>query len=263
MHNAARRCTRFVRAVVLPLCVAGCGSLVGPDFPSGDLIAIEAPAEFTLWWSLVEQCSGRSGSLAAVQFYRTRDPMLFVDGKRYDGYWWSEGNRIALATPQDGATVRHEMLHALLRRGDHAPEYFAGRCDGWISHDQPGTYNVPASAQAAVVPGRDALRASLATFPASPRAGEFGGAFVYVITGESVRSDPVWVPVTNGLLATLFVAGSPIGTGAVTSATRMYFAPGQRRQVLVDARVTEAQSFDVLGAYAGAPAPSHRIQIAP
>ncbi|WP_310569838.1 hypothetical protein [Gemmatimonas sp.] len=263
MRNAAIQCTRFVLALVLTLCVAACDSLVGPEFPSGNLVELQAPPEFTLWWSLVEQCSGRRGSLAAVQFFRTRDPMLIVDGKRYDGYWWSEGNRVALVTPEDGATVRHEMLHALLQRGDHAPEYFAGRCDGWIRFDHPGTFGVPASPEAAVVSGTDALRATLTTLPAAPRASEFRGAFVYLITAESVRTAPVWVPVTNGLLATVFVTGNPIGMGAVTTATRLFFAPSQRRQALIDARITDAGYIDVVGSYVGAATLPQRVEIAP
>ena len=98
---------RLMLAALLALFVTGCDSLVGPKFRAGDVIAIEAPPQFTLWWSLVEQCSGRRGSLPAVHFYRTRTPTLTVDGKQYAGFWWSDGNRVVLTNPDDGATVRH------------------------------------------------------------------------------------------------------------------------------------------------------------
>lgn len=53
-----------------------------------------------------------------------------VDGEDAAGYWSSNGNRIVLVDEimDDGAGVRHEMLHALLRVGGHPRAQFLGRC---------------------------------------------------------------------------------------------------------------------------------------
>jgi hypothetical protein len=90
------------------------------------------------WWSQVEGCSGRTGAFDAVRWYvvpgdepfrvaTIRQPVL--------GYWDSLANRIVLLEWVPSATelVRHEILHALLKRTDHPAEYFERRCGALIS----------------------------------------------------------------------------------------------------------------------------------
>lgn len=66
----------------------------------------------------------------AVRWYRTPGSAVLLDGVPVGGYWGSRGNRIVL--PEDvldnGAAVRHEMLHALLQVRGHPREQFLERC---------------------------------------------------------------------------------------------------------------------------------------
>lgn len=65
------------------------------------------------------------------------DSPVLGDGVEYDAYWMAAGNRIIIARRfvRDGLIVRHEILHALLGRGDHPPEYFRRRCAGIVDRN--------------------------------------------------------------------------------------------------------------------------------
>ncbi len=123
------------RAGWLPLLAlfAGC-DLLGPATPLPDsAVAFQAPAQFQDWWARTEACAGRTGRFAGITWYLVPGASTFLsEGAVQVGRWSRSGSesRIVLAGDfaADELVVRHEMLHALLDRGDHPPEYFVARC---------------------------------------------------------------------------------------------------------------------------------------
>jgi hypothetical protein len=96
-------------------------------------VALAAPIQYQDWWARTEACSGRQGRLADVAWFVVPDVTEFPtpDGAEV-GRWTrgSNGTRIVIAEAylDDELVVRHEMLHALMDRGDHPAAYFADRC---------------------------------------------------------------------------------------------------------------------------------------
>jgi len=120
--------------VTVSLAVAACEGLVAP-LPS-DAEEFSPPAAYSNWWNMTEACSGKRGSLGAITWFKTdqilRDPGT---GQPIVGFWTSGSNRIVLMTGVvlDGGSVRHEMLHALLRKPGHARNQFLGKCAGTVN----------------------------------------------------------------------------------------------------------------------------------
>lgn len=232
--------------------LAACDLPTAATFPEDDLVALEPPPQFAYWWSLVEQCSGRTSSLATVRWFTTRSGPVMVEGTSYDGYWWRDGNRVAVGNPDDGRTVRHEMLHALLDRGDHPLDMFAGRCAGVVGfRTAPESHGVPPlfGARARTVPAESALVVTIARDPVAPSRSERGGWFTYVVTARNTTGAPVWVPL-HGYTAAYYVREEGLaGTYEETRAARVFFLPGQERRVVLDARVPWLDTVHVQGAY--------------
>lgn len=90
------------------------------------------PAQYRVWWSEVEACSGRTGDFDAVTWLRVDPPALLQDqdGTPVRGLWIAPGNRIAIHADylERPLVPKHEMLHALLRVPGHPREYFVTRC---------------------------------------------------------------------------------------------------------------------------------------
>lgn len=108
-------------AIVGLFLLAACG-----DSPMGpNATPFDPPAIYRSWWVELEACSGLSGSIDGVRFYSAAS----LGGEL--GHWYQDGNRIYLleSRTETEFAVKHEMMHALLQRGDHPPEYFAAdRC---------------------------------------------------------------------------------------------------------------------------------------
>ncbi len=92
-----------------------------------DAVEFDPPTRYRTLWRTVESCSGTTADFAAVRWYRTSG-RVGGDGDAI-GAWWPDGNRIVLNEDytNDESLVRHEMLHAILRRGRHDP-VFSGSC---------------------------------------------------------------------------------------------------------------------------------------
>lgn len=112
--------------------IATCRMVTGLEFPAG-AEPMDPPASYRDWWAMVESCAGRTGNFDAIHWYSIQ--LMWIDGQLAAGIWFQSGNRIVMASPWllDGGAVRHEMLHALLQRGDHPREYFVTRCGGMVS----------------------------------------------------------------------------------------------------------------------------------
>ena len=114
--------------------LSGCAALAPSQeaLPQG-AVPMAAPAVYREWFQRTEACSGRTGNLAAVQFYVVPGVETFEtrDGPQV-GVWIGEGtsHRIVIAGNYQGheMVVRHELLHTLLRQTGHPEEYFVSRC---------------------------------------------------------------------------------------------------------------------------------------
>jgi len=120
-------------------CVAGavaCGSATDP-LPKG-AIPLDTPVIYATWWDEVEGCSGETVDMATVKWYYVPGDGGFQSGTSADvvGVWEPAGNTITLAeyVIDNPLVVRHEMLHAVLKRVDHPADYFVDRCGVLVTH---------------------------------------------------------------------------------------------------------------------------------
>jgi hypothetical protein len=117
--------------LLLVVLFCACGDVTAP-FP-GAAVRFDPPSDYRQWWAEVEVCARREGDYRTIAWYRAAGPLI-IRGVRYDAYWFEQGNRIYL-TPYAEMSVgiiAHEMLHALLQRGEHPCEYFVRRCGSVI-----------------------------------------------------------------------------------------------------------------------------------
>lgn len=122
------------RLPLLLITLAGCQAPLGPLAPLPDnAVAFLPPAEYQAWWAMTETCSARQGDPGRIAWFVVPNVAAFMTSRGQKAAGWSrgtDGSRIVIAGAyQDSQmVVRHEMLHALLDRGDHPPEYFVNRC---------------------------------------------------------------------------------------------------------------------------------------
>jgi hypothetical protein len=130
--------------LVLGGLASGCAALAPsePVLPTGS-VEISATALYQEWQLKTESCSGLTGDFSTVKFYVVPGVETFPtkDGAKV-GEWTSDGvtNRIVIAGNYQNVemVVRHELLHALLGKAGHPPEYFVDRCHlTWESWNGP------------------------------------------------------------------------------------------------------------------------------
>jgi hypothetical protein len=93
---------------------------------------------FESWWQQIEECSARTADFSLIEWYVVpgEDPFIAPPlGREVLGYWDGSADRIVLLeyVENRSALVRHEILHAVLRRGDHPPRYFQTLCGSVIN----------------------------------------------------------------------------------------------------------------------------------
>lgn len=115
-------------ALALALGLAACDLVTAPLPPRAERFV--PPAVYARWWAMTEACSARSGQLSDINWYRVPGYGVVLNGDAAVGFFGVRGNRIVLASEETdaGTTVRHEMLHALLRVGSHPRSQFLGAC---------------------------------------------------------------------------------------------------------------------------------------
>lgn len=115
---------------------AGCGSATDP-LPKG-AVPLDPPAIYSVYWQEIEQCSGETADFAATKWYYVPGDGGFPAGTSADvvGVWQPQSNSITLAQYVMGnpLVVRHEMLHAILKRTDHPSQYFVDACGLLVTH---------------------------------------------------------------------------------------------------------------------------------
>jgi hypothetical protein len=120
--------TLGLSTLVVGYMLAGCHSVTDP-LPE-NAARFTPPAVYSRWWAMTEACSGYTGSLATVEWYKVPGPQFTHNGHEAGGYYNIQDNQIVLAEDfvETGKLVRHEMLHALLRVGGHPRAQFLGAC---------------------------------------------------------------------------------------------------------------------------------------
>lgn len=117
--------------------VSSCGTEPSP-LPAG-ATAMAVHPEYATWWQSTEACSGLKGNFAGIEWFEVPNTSTFQsEAGTVVGLWEKSSgqNRITIAGDyvDNELVVRHEMLHALLGRQGHPPEYFVTRCSlTWAS----------------------------------------------------------------------------------------------------------------------------------
>lgn len=259
--------------LVLCLLSLGCGDApTAPPLPD-EAVPMRRPAVYAAWWRMVEACSGRRGDLARVRWFSAPAPFE-VDGQLYDGYWhrgdWLRGgDRIVLSTAwtPPGDLVRHEMLHALLRRGDHPRAAFVEACGGvvdcGVGCDALGEEGrgVPAGARE-VTPA--ALEISLAVSPAAPSWVADSGWFSLTVTARNPAPEPVWVRLPSEMTfgyVPLMEDGTS-GTYRTTAEPRWAFRAGEARRYVFDVHYPPG-TYAFEGLFGRQPGPAVTVTVGP
>lgn len=243
--------------------LCGCEAVTSP-FPSDQYVPVAPRPEYALWWDLVQQCAGRKGSFDRLRFVVPRSGAVVVDGREYDGYWWEDGNRIAVRNVADGPTVRHEMLHALLQRGDHPASAFEDMCNGIVANTDVGL--APTTSELGSVPTVDAgsvLSVDVAMYPSVLSVARYNGTVAVVVTATNTTGRPSWVSVPGDLLAAAYLGDEGLGSGRFTTVSRVYFAPGQQRRVVLDGVLTTTGRIAVNATYLGVDSPRRAFDVFP
>lgn len=244
MLSTSGRCLALATAGLI-----GCQGLTDPPLPSG-AIRFAPPPVYARWWAMTEACSGISGRLDRVAWYVVPGSSGFERGGGWvTGYWSAGSNQIVLAgsTRYDGSAVRHEMLHALVRRAGHSAEMFRQRCGGVVLCNGCVTSEEPAPPPAPniVVVTSESLHVTLDVAPADPSGPDGDGFVTLTVKARNVAPYPVLVDLSTPGLPTFFYelrggvenrSGRPSGARH-PEATR--FQPGETKQHVFDFRILE------------------------
>lgn len=217
---------------------------------------VSAEAVYQVWWSMIESCSGRSGTLAAIDWYVVPGVTHFMHkGVPVSGYWSRAGNRIVVAERaiHDGGLIRHEMLHALLGQAGHSREAFLERCGGSVvclagCLEDVGLPPEVGRTVARVSPNE--VLVDIAIDPGQPQRAVDDGHFRLAVTVTNPRPDSVIVvlPSSGNAPPASFsfqLSSGPTGlwfTEHAWDPSVMVFAPGATRRAIFDFRL--ADRFD-------------------
>jgi len=153
---------------------------------------------------MTEQCSGTTGDMSDVSWYVVPGVDAILDGDiTVVGYWSRISNRIVLAGAEqkDGGTIRHEMLHALLRNVGHPRNQFLVACGGVVPCDsycisEAGPPPAPDPTWRTVPPESTAV--SIAIGPPAPSGGQYDGTFMVIVTARNASNHGVVVQLYRG-----------------------------------------------------------------
>jgi hypothetical protein len=147
---------------------------------------------------MVESCSGIDRPLGDVEWYAAPDYLRNPDDNSefIQGYWSLASNRIVLVSNDtvDGGTVRHEMLHALLRVGKHPRSAFLQNCGGVVDCQEGCVRDggpVPPPDPAAPTVAPSMLEVTSAVSPSTPSSSIDGGLFTFTVTVRNPFPHPV------------------------------------------------------------------------
>jgi hypothetical protein len=114
--------------LLLLLASAGCHDSLAPTDAAPAAVRVPVSSEYRRWWAELESCVGRSAGLA-VRFYVVPEGEELTDprtGHSAEGLWIGHGDGpgsgdilVRDRGRHRAGLLKHEMLHALLYRGDH------------------------------------------------------------------------------------------------------------------------------------------------
>ena len=255
MSFAPSRRKLLRRGTAIALTTAlGCGSISDPALDPR-AVSLQPLPVYARWWSMVESCSGLNGSLSDLTWYQVPGSATVDYGSdEVSAYWSAAGNRIVVAgdATDAGDIVRHEMLHALLRKRGHPREYFLARCGGVVScasscvSDAGPAPSVDASTEQV---GSDRLQLFVSVIPEHPSSTIDGGVFTLEVSATNTSPNPVLVNFGSVVLSHSFfytlvgpLGGGLSGSAPILDSSVKYFLAGE----------TKRQYFDfVLGAFLG------------
>lgn len=142
VHGTRRRrhvwrpATPVLLALTIGLGLVGCNDVSGPRLPTGAVRLAPLPPEYAHWWSLTERCSGLEGDLDSVGWFVLPGVWRIPGSRGAVAGYDARGHHILVVEgfERDGSLVRHEMLHALLRRErGHRRDLFVEACGGVVS----------------------------------------------------------------------------------------------------------------------------------
>ena len=188
-----------MRRLLLALPFLNACDATGPLLPPGAERFVP-PAVYQQWWDLTEQCSGLSGNLSDVIWYRVPGvaDIPLGDGNSVNGRWDAVENRIILDGDSQfaGDLVRHEMLHALLQSAGHPRSAFIGRCSGIVVCTKQCITDGGAAPQpdpSAQLVSPSALQIGVEVTPSAPSSAVNNGTFMMVVTAQNTGAGPVIV----------------------------------------------------------------------
>ena len=176
--------------------LVACTNLVDPDLPA-HAEEFTPPPVYARWWSVTESCSGLSGDLSAVTWFRVPATYLFLfDGKPVEGYWSRGGNRIVMAGAGTlaGGLVRHEMLHALIKASGHPRAKFLNDCGGVVTCNEACITEAggpPPPDPAAARVGPEPLEVHVDVEPTAPSRAVDDGFFAVIVSVRNPMTFPI------------------------------------------------------------------------
>lgn len=257
---------KSVLASLLVVLLVACVDLLAPALPLDSVPLAHRPIQFATWWQMTESCSGLHGDLDAVSWYMGPDPLV-VDGEHYDGFWYGYGNRIVVSRGSltDGGTVRHEMLHALLGKGEHPVEYFVKRCGALVACTiscgvAESTRGVPADARV-VLPDSLVLTTSLSP-DGAPATSIDSGWVTILATATNSRPEPVWVnlPYSESFS---YVFRKTSGALIFSNESRWAFGAGESRSMAFDVQLPPGMRDTLWVSFGDAYGPPRAVSVAP
>jgi hypothetical protein len=245
------RALGLVVVAIASLGIAACDKIAGPPPLPGDAEHFSPPAVYSTWWEMTRACSGQTGSLDAVTWIKTNevlhDPRT---GEVIIGYFTSADNRIVMSAGSilDGGAVRHEMLHALLRKPGHPRDEFLGKCAGTVYCQgacvlDAGPYPTPP--QTPIQLSADALELSVHVDPANPGGAQNDDYFTITVSAHNPSTQWVTIiplfPDTDTTRSFSFAVNGPaggLGGGEIiVDPSQRIFAPGETKKMVFDFRV--------------------------
>lgn len=264
-----------------------CDRVVDPTLPSNATL-VAAPPVYTRWWAMAESCTGVTRPLSAVSWFVIPGVSLFQLGNQVvSGYWSAGSNRIVLAENSrlDGAVVRHEMAHALIRASGHPRSTFLQKCAGIVSctpecvadAGPSGTDNI---AYPIITP--DSIDVSIQIVPDPPNIAVDSGVFSVVVSARNRTHHPVNVALPTIAagrtvapfsfeIRALFGFASMVGELDLTDASVTTFAADETKRQYFDFvigpglrnRTVSPGSYRFTGFYGARPAVLTPIVISP
>ena len=232
--------------------IAACTRIVEPPLPV-DAEQFSPPAVYSTWWKMTEACSALTGSLAGVTWYQTSRVVYDTQsGDVIAGYWEAGSNRIVLTSSvmMDGGIVRHEMLHALIKRGGHPRGQFLGNCAGTVACERPcaesaGPYPPPPESPIAV--SGNSIEVTLAVEPGTPMHGIDDGRFSITMFARNNSAHWITVAPAPGIDVQQTFSIDVQGAYGYTSSDQRAIDPSQ---TIFAPHETKRQVFDlVVGDY--------------